>query len=43
MGTINVAVINGTLMGNHQSELGEKLHELKYNICSDTTHLLDNL
>ena len=42
-GTKNIAVVNTTLMGNHQSELGDKLHEEGWNLSSTPDKVLDDL
>ena len=43
IGTMNIAVVNSSLMNNHQMELGDKLHKDGYNLCTDPEHLLDEL
>ena len=43
LGTTNVAVINSTLMNNHQMELGSKLHKEGFNHTTTTHKILADL
>ena len=42
-GTMNISVVNDSLMNNHQFELADKLNEDGYNICSYPDQVLDDL
>ena len=42
-GTMNIAVINSSLMNNHQTELGDKLHNESYNLCTNVDNLLNEI
>ena len=42
-GTVNIAVVNDTLMNNHQTEIGDALHKDGYNICTTTSKILDEV
>ena len=41
--TTNIAVVNTSLMDNHQTELGDKLHSSGYNLSSTPSKILSDL